>query len=337
MSHKFKTPKPTSKKLKQMPLPLPSVRVAMPPINLERTHETIGKLAKEGNFKSVDELNAHLQQLMASGELDRMLNSPPEGPVEEAQALAHLAMDEPSMPKARKLAERALKLDPNCIDAMLVRAQTRKLSAKQYIEEVRAAVLAGERALGEARFREDRGRFWGLVETRPYMRARRELAMALSGAGKTQEAAAEFEAMIELNPNDNQGNRDYLLGLYLALSELDRAAGLFGQYGDGSAVFAWGRVFLLVLGGKRREAVGALEQAFRTNPWTAKVLFGGDPPDDPPSWGMGDQDEGEHAAVALLPAVIEHPDIVVWIAKESVDAMKRVMATWAPRRAPRVH
>ena len=81
--------------------------------------------------------------------------------------------------------------------------------------------------------------------------------------------------------------------------------------------------------------MGALEQAFRTNPWTAKVFFSGDPPDDPPSWGMGDQDEGEHAAVALLPAVIEHPDIVVWIAKESVDAMKRVIG--APRRAPQVH
>jgi len=203
---------------------------------------------------------------------------------------------------------------------------------KEYIEELRA-VQAGERALGEARFREDRGRFWGLVDTRSYMRTRRELAMAFIEAGKAQEAAEEFEEMLELNPNDNQGVRDYL-----ALSELDRAASLFRQYEeDCSAVFAWGRVFHLVLGGKRREAVGALEQAFRTNAWTAKVLFSGNPPDDPPSWGMGDQDEGEHAAVALLPAVIEHPDVVVWIAKESVDVMKRMIGTPARQRAPRVH
>jgi tetratricopeptide (TPR) repeat protein len=338
MSHKFKPPKPTSKKVKQMPSPMPGARVGLPPVNLERAHEVIGKLAKEGNFKSVKELNAHLEQLMASGELDRMLEAAPEGPVEQAQALVQRARGEPSRPKARRLAEQALKLDPNCVDAMLVRAQTRKLSVKEYIEELRAAVLTGERSLGEARFREDRGRFWGFVETRPYMRARNELALALSGAGKTREAAQEFEAMLELNPNDNQGVRDYLLGLYLALSELDRAVGLFRQYAeDSSAVFAWGRVFLLMLGGKRGEAVGALEQAFRTNPWTAKVLFSGDPPDDPPSWGIGDQDEGEHAAVALLPALIEHPDIVVWIAKESVDVMKRIMHTGAPRRGPRVH
>jgi len=338
MSHKLKPPKPASKKLTQMPLPLPRARIGMPPVNLEKVHQVIGKLAKEGSFKSVEELNAHIEQLMASGELDRMLKAAPEGPVEQAQALVQRARDEPSMPKARKLAEQALKLDPNCIDAMLVRAQTRKLSEKEYIEELRAAVLTGERALGEVRFREDRGRFWGLVETRPYMRARSELAMALIGAGKTREAAQEFQAMLELNPNDNQGVRDYLLGLYLALSELDRAASLFRQYEeDSSAVFAWGRVFLLMLSGKRAEAVGALEQAFRTNPWTAKVLFSGNPPPDPPSWGIGDQDEGEHAAVALLPAVIEHPDIVVWIAKESVDVMKRIIDAPARRRVPRVH
>jgi hypothetical protein len=63
----------------------------------------------------------------------------------------------------------------------------------------------------------------------------------------------------------------------------------------------------------------------------------GDRPDDPPSWGIGDQDGGEHAAVALLPVVIEHPDIVVWIAKESVDVMKRIIDTPDWRRAPRVH
>jgi tetratricopeptide (TPR) repeat protein len=336
MSHKFKPPKPTGKKVKQMHLP--RARIGLPPVNVEKAHEVIGKLAREGNFQSVDELNAHLERLMASGEFDRMLNAAPEGPVEQAQALVQRARGEPSRPKARKLAEQALKLDPNCVDAMMIRAQTRTLSPEEYIEEVRAAARAGESGLGEARFREDRGRFWGLLETRPYMRARCELAMALTGAGKWRQAAEEFEALLELNPNDNQGVRDYLLGLYLALNELDGAASLCHLYReDGSAVFAWGRVFLLMLGGKRGEALGALEQAFRTNPWTAKVFFSGSAPHDPPSWGIGDQDEGEHAAVALLPAAIEHPDVVVWIAKESIGVMKRIMGTPAPRRAPRIH
>ena len=95
---------------------LPRARIGLPPVNMERAQQVIGKLAREGNFKSVDELNAHLERLMASGELDRMLNAAPEGPVEQAQALVQCARGEPSRPKARKLAEQALKLDPNCVD-----------------------------------------------------------------------------------------------------------------------------------------------------------------------------------------------------------------------------
>ena len=44
MSHKFKPPKPMGKSVKQMPLPLPKVRVGLPRIDTERTHEVIGKL-----------------------------------------------------------------------------------------------------------------------------------------------------------------------------------------------------------------------------------------------------------------------------------------------------
>jgi len=319
-------------------MPGPKVRTGPPLVNTEHAHKVMGKLASEGDFQDIDELNAHLQRLMASGELDRMMRAEPETPAERAQDLVYRAMDEPSPAKARKLAEQALKLDPDCVDAMVIRAQSRKLSMDEYIAELRAAVKAGERALGEERFRKDRGHFWGLLETRPYMRARRELAMALAADDKLRDAADAFEGMLDLNPNDNQGVRDYLLGIYLALNDLDGAASLFRQYEeDGSAVFAWGRVFLLMLLGERAEAAKALETAFLVNPWPAKVFFGSQPPQDPPSWGIGDEDEGEHAAVALLPAVVEHPDVLVWIAKESMAAMKRIQAAEKrPRRKPRI-
>ena len=133
--------------------------------------------------------------------------------------------------------------------------------------------------------------------------------------------------MLELNPRDNQGHRDYLLGVYLALNDLDGAAGLYRQYDDDSAVFVWGRVFLLMLRGRRKEARTALTEAFHNNPGTAAFLFGERAPDDPDSWGVGDEDEGDHAASALLPACAQHPDIVVWIAKEGLEVMQGLMAS----------
>ncbi len=338
MSHKIKPPKSAMKKVKQIPLPLPQIRLGLPRASGETAHKIIGKLAEAGDFSSVDELNAHLQRLMDSGELNRTIQAAPESPAEQAQELAYRAMEEPSSAKARKLAEKALKLDPACIDALVIRAQTRRLGRSEFIAEIRAAVQAGERSLGEKEFIEGRGHFWGILETRPYMRARRELAIALLGAGQLREAADEFAAMLELNPNDNQGVRDYLLGVYLALSDLDGAASLYRQYyEDNSAVFAWGRVFLLMLSGRRADARKALEEAFQNNPWTAAFLFGERVPNDPDSWGMGDEDEGDHAAVALLPACAEHPDIVVWIAKEGLGVMQALMGSGPAGGPRRVH
>jgi hypothetical protein len=131
----------------------------LPRASGETAQKIIGKLAKEGNFSNIDELNAHLQRLMASGELNRLIAAAPEVPAEQAQELAYRAMEEPSSAKARKLAEKALKLDPACIDALVIRAQTRRLAPGEVISEIRAAVEAGERSLGEKEFLEARGHF----------------------------------------------------------------------------------------------------------------------------------------------------------------------------------
>src|SRR6202043_2926714 len=114
-------------KVKQTPLPQPQISLGLPRASGETARKVIGKLVKEGDFSNIDELNAHLQRLMASGELNRMIQAPPESPAEQAQELAYRAMDEPSTARARKLAEKALKLDPACIDALVLRAQTRRL------------------------------------------------------------------------------------------------------------------------------------------------------------------------------------------------------------------
>ena len=338
MGHKFKQPRTDQRKVKPIQLPPPRMITGLPRPSGEKAHKVIGKLATEGNFSTIDELNAHLQQLTDSRELQRMIHMAPESPAEQAQDLAYRAMDEPSSAKARKLAEKALKLDPECVDAMVIRAQTRRMRLNEYIAEIKAIVKAGERILGAKRFEEARGHFWGILDTRPYMRARRELAMALLGESRFSEAAAEFAAMLELNPNDNQGVRDYLLGVYLALDDLDGAAGLYSQYPeDCSAVFAWGRVFLLILSGKRSEARKALADAFRNNAWPAAVFFGTRRPNDPDSWVIGDEDEGDHAAIALLPACVEHPDVVVWIAKEGSGVMREILDSGQVNGPERMH
>jgi tetratricopeptide (TPR) repeat protein len=222
--------------------------------------------------------------------------------------------------EARKLAREALKLDPDCIDAMVVLAQVTRLTHEGYIQKIREAVQAGESAMGREYMEKNRGRFWLLTETRPYMRALLELATAQAANGDVLEAIQVLEKILSLNPNDNQGARDHLLALYLAIENLHGAAHLMNTYGnDPGAVFAWGAVFFHMLNGDRARATKALIKALERNPW-AVMYFGGRKAELREMYTIGTEEEGEQAGIVLAPAWIAHPDIVVWMAK-SIDAL----------------
>src|SRR5260370_24760432 len=133
-----------------------------------------------------------------------------------AMELLDRALETDNTAEAGKLASEVIKLDPDCVDALILLAKCTRLSGDRYAEKLREAVQAGERSLGKGFFDKHRGHFWALMETRPYMRARFELAMALGGNGDVAGSIGGFEEMLALNPNDGQGVREYLLAMYLA-------------------------------------------------------------------------------------------------------------------------
>jgi tetratricopeptide (TPR) repeat protein len=81
------------------------------------------------------------------------------------------------------------------------------------------AVAAGERALGPDFFHENAGHFWGMVQTRPYMRARTDLARCLWTKGDRDAAVQHYYELLRLNPRDGQGMRGALLA---SLGDLGR-------------------------------------------------------------------------------------------------------------------
>lgn len=76
-----------------------------------------------------------------------------------------------SRAKRRALANKALSLDPDCADALVLLAE-QAMHANEAMDLYERAMRAGERKLGEEFFEENRGHFWGIFETRGYMRAR---------------------------------------------------------------------------------------------------------------------------------------------------------------------
>jgi tetratricopeptide (TPR) repeat protein len=214
---------------------------------------------------------------------------------------------------------RAVRLNPACLDARVLLAIAAGGPANEFIEELQAIMAVGEADLGPEFFKQNRGEFWGLIETRPYMRARHHLALELYKVGRVAEAIHHYEEMLQLNPGDNQGLRYWLLGHYLEVDDLDGARHLLKTYGDEPfAMFLWARVLERYLSGDLIGAVEALQQARRQNPHVEPFLVGKAklPQKRPDYYGIGDVTEAMTCMDAIGPAWKKYREAIQWLKKE---------------------
>jgi tetratricopeptide (TPR) repeat protein len=201
------------------------------------------------------------------------------------------ALSEMSGPGDPELAERhfreALKLDPTLADAYNGLAQIAERAGDLHAaeEHYRQAYMVAREALGSE---SPQAYVWWLdLETRPYMRARHGLGWIYWQTGRLDEAIAEYEALLHLNKNDNQGTR-YLIGpLYQLAGDNKSALEAYDRFskdypedeGDPHHSFCWG--LALYESGDRQGAVAKWRRACFENIYIAPLLLGEpSPPDD---------------------------------------------------------
>lgn len=284
-------------------------------LGMEHDMRRISKELSKRDFKSKEDLEAFLNGLTGRP-LDEILGPDDDDPQERAHDLARQAMEADTPEEADELAKKALELDPFCIDALSVRAQLWSGSREELIASLRKVVQSGREAFGEKFFEERRGHFWGVLETRPFMRAKAFLAQQLAADGRDEEAIAEYEQMLELNPGDNQGVRFSLTGLYLANDRLEDSRRLRDMHSDDvSAVMAWGALLEDLLAGDETEAGRALKHARTRNPHVEPYFTGERPlPEDAPDeYTLGGESEAEYCAFELGRAWMRHQDAVEWL------------------------
>jgi tetratricopeptide (TPR) repeat protein len=196
--------------------------------------------------------------------------------LEAAQDLMWDAWDTSDRRRRIEMTKEALRISPLCADAYVLLARETAPTLDEQIDLYRQGIEAGEKALGKRAFRDDVGHFWGILETRPYMRARQGLAQALWDNGLREEAVAHYQDMLRLNPNDNQGIRYLLIDCLLTLGRDQDARQLLKRYkDDGAANWAWSRA----LSQFRTEGDGAssrraLASAVATNKHVPAYLLG---------------------------------------------------------------
>jgi tetratricopeptide (TPR) repeat protein len=151
---------------------------------------------------------------------------------ETAEGRAEGLLDRAYAARGRRavlLARQALEVWPDCADAYSLLAR-RAPDPESGIRLFELGVAAGERTLGPAAFAEAAGHFWGVVETRPYMRARQGLAELLVETKRLAEAVEHFQEMLRLNPGDNQGIRHSLVNVLITLDRDAEAWELLDRY-----------------------------------------------------------------------------------------------------------
>jgi len=231
----------------------------------------LNRLLGRQNFKNAKELQAFLDNLKDTSLYD--LPKMELTPEEQAQDLVYEASE--LMPsKAKKNIEKALELDPNCIEAYEYLA-SRERKMEKAMEFLEKGIAIGRKKFGGKFLKEHKGDFWGFHETRPFMTCLYSKAEILIIEGKTAEGVAIMEELLELNKNDNQGVRFPLLSALITLGETKKFKKYDKMFADDqhSAQLLYPRaLFAFKTEGDSANARKLLKKAFEKNPFVVQKM-----------------------------------------------------------------
>ena len=262
-------------------------------INRLDNERSIAKLMQElekQDFENVDQLNEFMKTMQG-----KSLDDLPESTTDKgrSQDLVLQAYDE-TPAKGKKLIKQALELDPDNADAYNYLASVEN-DVDKALALYRQAVEAGERALGEEFMQENKGHFWGLFETRPYMRAKSGVAGCLYAKNRVNATIEVYREMIELNPSDNQGVRYLLATILLSKKDLSDYESFVKKYeGEDSALWHYNNaLYHFKKMGKSAKSDGELMKAYKFNPYVMEFMLGlKELPEEMPQFiGRGDENE----------------------------------------------
>lgn len=237
---------------------------------MEKSLADLHRALESREFESEEEMDACMQEMLESG-----VPSPAREltPLEKAQDLMYEAWDSKGSRRV-KLAREALRICPDCADAYVLLAEETASRPEEARELYAKGVEAGERALGPEFFEAEQGHFWGILESRPYMRAREGLANVLWYLGDKEAASEHFMEMLRLNPNDNQGIRYMAANTLFTLQKYRELEKLLDEYDEKSTFWLYNRaLFEYVKKGDLQKTRKALRKALAANPYVPAYFF----------------------------------------------------------------
>lgn len=194
---------------------------------------------------------------------------------EQSDDLLFEAYEEPIKTKAIKLAKQALELNPNNIDAenFITKHETNTIKKlKKYEETLNKEKVNLEK---EDLFKKENiGIFWGLTETRPYMRTKHSYMLTLMELGRYTEAIKQGEELLELCESDNLGIRYLITGLYTVLEKFEDVEKIYNKYSDDSTFMLFPLAIMYYKKGDYKKCKKVLKEIMENNEYLLDYLIG---------------------------------------------------------------
>jgi tetratricopeptide (TPR) repeat protein len=240
-------------------------------------------------------------------------------PKYKAQDLVFDALELPPS-KAKANIQKALLLDPDCIEAYeyLGSIEESPEIASVFYEK---GIAIGRRMFGGEFLKKNKGMFWGLHETRSFMRCLQQYADCLYTSGKEKECIAILEELIELNPNDNQGVRDQLLLYLIEQGENKKYLKYSKMFDDTSMTYPLfnNALFAFKNEGETDNSNKLLAKAINHNKFVAKLILSNRPVNEiPDHYGIGDKNEAKYYVAYAHHIWAETPGARDWLKKHAL-------------------
>ena len=181
--------------------------------------------------KDKDELNEKLQEFMErynNGEIEYENTI-----LDDAYDLLERAEQAKNKKQAIKLAKEAYDMCPDCFEAILFQVNLEDNSLKRWDLLNEGLEFERERLEDENYFDKGNiGHFYGIFETRPYIRGLYTKATLLLLDGKIKQARDVCKEILRLNESDNTGTRYLLMAIYAYLEEEKEMLKLYKKYNE---------------------------------------------------------------------------------------------------------
>jgi len=251
------------------------------------------RLLGSKDFKNEDELKSFLGSI--TGKKIPAVSKKGLTNKEKAQDLVFEAYELTPV-KAKKNIEKAIELDPDCIEAFeyLGANESTLEHASAYFEK---GIAIGRKIFFGENFEYHKGHFWVIHETRPFMRCLQLYAEVIYLKNKKKECVDILEEMISLNPNDNQGVRDQLMLYLIELNEVKKFEKYANMYKVDEMAFSLFNqaLFTFKTEGDTIKAKKKLQKAVKQNKFVVEKLISGLPILQlSDHYGFGDEKEADY-------------------------------------------